>query len=286
MEGGRPRKSEVGDWARRAQSIGEWPGVRFTCLEGLVGMQEWVGGGARVEVPGARLGTGRERFGRGAGEGRKEELFLEAGARVGMRRVCVAGSGGGAMAAREELAVDEGAGSGGGDMRSDAGGDMIAGGRGGGGGDVDVRPETLGEGMAGLGEVDSKGSDSEKLGIGWAGSGVRAVALGVVWPSPSTSRGRASRAGCGGCSFEGGGSTLATWWRKLARRFGSGSHAGGRRQRNTTDATISEMPMRAIVVCVLCCWVSDSWWTSLVDVYCVRAVCRMLWYCHWYLSRL
>lgn len=85
MEGGRPRRSDVGDWARRAQSIGEWPGVNFTCLEGLVGIEECVGGGARVEVPGARLGTGRERFGEGASEGRREEPFLDAGARVGMR---------------------------------------------------------------------------------------------------------------------------------------------------------------------------------------------------------
>lgn len=58
-----------------------------------------------------------------------------------------------------------------------------------------------------------------------------------------------SGVGRGGWSSEDGGlSSLALCWRKLARRVGSGSHAGDRRQKSTTEATISEMPMRAIVV--------------------------------------
>lgn len=55
------------------------------------------------------------------------------------------------------------------------------------------------------------------------------------------------RVGCGGCSSEVEElTTLALGLRRLATRFGSGSHAGGRRQKSTTEATISEMPMRAI----------------------------------------
>lgn len=180
MEGGRPRRSDVGDWARRAQSIGEWPGVRCTCLEGLVGIEECVGGGARVEVPGARLGTGRERFGEGADEGRREELFLAAGARVGIRRACVAGTGGGAMEAGEGPTVDENTGArgggGGGGMRSDAVGGLIAGG-GGGEGPVPVVEEVVAGCEA---EADGRGSDSEKLGTDWAGSVVLVLALGVA----------------------------------------------------------------------------------------------------------
>lgn len=197
VEGGRPRRSDVGDWARRAQSIGEWPGVSFTCLEGLVGTEEWVGGGARVDVPGARLGTGRERFGEGACGGRRDELLLETGARVGMRRAFIAGFGGGAMTAGERLPDDEGGGGGGGGMRSDAVGALIAcvGCRG--RGERGIWPESLGGGMAGLvgcevegdgeGEGEGRGSDSEKLGMAWAGFVVHAAALGVAWPSPSLS---------------------------------------------------------------------------------------------------
>ena len=33
----------------RAQSSGEWPGVRTTCRLGLAGLEECVGGGARPE---------------------------------------------------------------------------------------------------------------------------------------------------------------------------------------------------------------------------------------------
>lgn len=177
MDGGRPRRSEVGDWARRAQSIGEWPGVSLTCLEGLVGIEEWVGGGARVEVPGARLGTGRERFGEGAGEGRSEELFLAAGARVGMRRACAGGTGGGAMAEREGPVVEEDAGArgggGGGGIRSDTADGLLA---------------VAGEGEVAAGEgvadwsagSDGRGSDSEKLGTERLMPGALGPALGVA----------------------------------------------------------------------------------------------------------
>lgn len=172
VEGGRPRRSDVGDWARRAQSIGEWPGVSFTCLEGLVGTEEWVGGGARVDVPGARLGTGRERFGEGVGEGRSEELFLAAGARVGIRRGCAAGTGGGAMAEGEGLVVEEdtGARGGGGGMRSDAVGSLVV------AGEDDLPAEGVAVWSVG---PDGRGSDSEKLGTDWAMSRLVALAFGV-----------------------------------------------------------------------------------------------------------
>jgi hypothetical protein len=168
VDGGRPRRSDVGDWARRAQSIGEWPGVSFTCLEGLVGIEEWVGGGARVDVPGARQGTGKERFGEGAGGGRSEELFLAAGASVGMRRVCAEGTGGGAMAGGEWLMVDES----GGGIRSCPVCDLIV------GGEVETPAEWVAVWSAVA--VDGRGSESDKLGTGGAASGVVALALGVA----------------------------------------------------------------------------------------------------------
>lgn len=50
-----------GEEVRCAQSRGECPGVRRTFRRGLVGMELWVGGGARVEG----LLDGGPRFGRG-----------------------------------------------------------------------------------------------------------------------------------------------------------------------------------------------------------------------------
>lgn len=68
----------MGEVDRRAQSRGEWPGVRMTWREGLVGLAVWVRG-ARVEEPGWRgwrpaprregRGDGREEEGRGASVG-------------------------------------------------------------------------------------------------------------------------------------------------------------------------------------------------------------------------
>lgn len=72
MEGGNPRRLDVGLEARRAQSKGEWPGDKRTFLRGLVGMELWVGGGARLaeeEEAGVRFGRG-ERMG---GDMRPEE---------------------------------------------------------------------------------------------------------------------------------------------------------------------------------------------------------------------
>ena len=54
-----------GELVSRAQSRGECPGVRRTLRRGFVGMELWVGGGAREErevVGGPRLGRG-ERIG-------------------------------------------------------------------------------------------------------------------------------------------------------------------------------------------------------------------------------
>lgn len=63
---GRPRRSAPGDEDRWAQSSGEWPGVSRTLRRGLVGMEEWVGGGAREEAvdgAGRRLGRGERKGG-------------------------------------------------------------------------------------------------------------------------------------------------------------------------------------------------------------------------------
>jgi hypothetical protein len=48
----------VGEEVRRAQSRGEWPGVRRTFLRGLAGIEVCVGGGARPEDIGFRFGMG------------------------------------------------------------------------------------------------------------------------------------------------------------------------------------------------------------------------------------
>ncbi len=57
----------VGEEERRAQSRGEWPGVRRTFLRGFAGTAECVGGGAREKdaLVGVRLGswTGERRGG-------------------------------------------------------------------------------------------------------------------------------------------------------------------------------------------------------------------------------
>lgn len=60
MSTGRPRRFAVGEEERRAQSKGEWPGVRRTFRRGFVGMDVCVGGGAREEevLGGPRLGRG------------------------------------------------------------------------------------------------------------------------------------------------------------------------------------------------------------------------------------
>lgn len=63
VEGGRPRRLEVGEEVRRAQSRGEWPGVSSTFWRGLRGGAVDDGGGKREVVVGVRFGRGREREG-------------------------------------------------------------------------------------------------------------------------------------------------------------------------------------------------------------------------------
>lgn len=53
----------MGEDERCAQSSGEWPGVRRTFRRGFVGMELCVGGGAREEEGGPRLGRGERRGG-------------------------------------------------------------------------------------------------------------------------------------------------------------------------------------------------------------------------------
>lgn len=94
---GRLRRSAVGEEESRAQSSGEWPCVKTTWREGLVGLLLCVGGGARVEEPGCR---GWEREGKG-----DERLFSGRGERVGGRRgggMRVCGLGGGAIIVGDE----------------------------------------------------------------------------------------------------------------------------------------------------------------------------------------
>lgn len=60
VEGSTPRRSAFGP-EMRAQSRGEWPGVRSTLRLGLLGLAECVGGGARPpndDEGGPRFGTG------------------------------------------------------------------------------------------------------------------------------------------------------------------------------------------------------------------------------------
>jgi hypothetical protein len=104
-----PRKSAVGVLARRAQSRGEWPGSRVTFRLGFAGLELWVGGGARVEVPGCRSYCAcawRRRSGSGegrAGAARRELLLppplLFWGLALGLRlfSLGIRGTGGGGM---------------------------------------------------------------------------------------------------------------------------------------------------------------------------------------------
>lgn len=105
-----PRRSAVGWLARRAQSRGEWPGSRVTLREGFAGLLGFVGGGARVDVPGCRS-KGVVRVGRGEGRGiggaeRKEEEEEEE--EEGGRREGGGGGGGGGGAIPGDI-VDGGA---------------------------------------------------------------------------------------------------------------------------------------------------------------------------------
>lgn len=59
VPGGRFRRSDEGELARRAQSRGEWPGSRITLRDGFDGLLECVGGGASVDVPGCRAEAAR-----------------------------------------------------------------------------------------------------------------------------------------------------------------------------------------------------------------------------------
>lgn len=64
MFSGRPRRLAVGEDERRAQSRGEWPGVRSTARRGLAGGVVCVGGGASPLEGGRRFGRGEREFGR------------------------------------------------------------------------------------------------------------------------------------------------------------------------------------------------------------------------------
>lgn len=157
----------------------------MTCLEGFLGTEEWLGGGARVDDPGWRFGTPRwARF----GAGRSGEWVLEGmGASVGMRRDVVGGGGGG------------------GAMRRGAGGfgNLVDGNSGGGIMLVEVTVEVTLEETVVLatsevdggcicssiaGSVAGSVDGSERVKLGTASSHPAADTLGVGWSSsPTTS---------------------------------------------------------------------------------------------------
>lgn len=202
----------MGDWARRAQSSGEWPGCRLTCREGFLGIDVAVGGGMRpeeeLEEGAPRRGMGRLRE-VGVGEARRGIPL-----RVGMR-FPVVGAGG------EGVALDEG---GGGLAMRDVVGEMLRGGAVGGEGRRegvgDERPTVVSEGMrrtgeeedAGRGMPDVRGLGSLELGTG--GGGIRSEAdllgsgSGLVLSCDGNPLGGevcsgATRLNCGGCTCGG-----------------------------------------------------------------------------------
>lgn len=165
MFGGRLRRSEVGDCARRAQSSGEWPGWRLTWREGFLGMDVAVGGGMSPEwLEGApRRGMGRLRE-VGVGEARRGIPL-----RVGMRFPVVAGDEGegdgeDALGLAMRVVVGE-------TLRGAVGGEGRRDGVG------DERPAVVSEGTrrkgeeedAGRGMPDVRGFGSLELGTGGGG---------------------------------------------------------------------------------------------------------------------
>lgn len=197
----------MGDWARRAQSSGEWPGCRLTWREGFLGIDVAVGGGMRPdELEGApRRGMGRLRE-VGVGEVRRGIPL-----RVGMRFPVVGAGGGG-------VALDDG---GGGLAMRDVVGEMLrgcaVGGEGRREGVGDERPTVVSEGMrrtgeeadAGRGMPDVRGLGSLELGTG--GGGIRSEAdllgggIGAVLICGGDGLGGvlcsgATRLNCGGCT--------------------------------------------------------------------------------------
>lgn len=218
MFGGRFRRSEVGDWARRAQSRGEWPGCRLTWREGFLGIDVAVGGGMRPEeepLEGApRRGMGRLRE-VGVGEVRRGIPL-----RVGMRLpvVVVVGAGGGGMAPLDD----------GGLAMRDIVGETLRGAVGGEGrreGVGEERPTGVSDGTrrtgeeedAGRGMPDVRGLGSLEFGTG--GGGIKSEAdlagggAGAVFSCGGDTLGGgvcsgATRLNCGGCTCGGDTSIL------------------------------------------------------------------------------
>lgn len=272
MAGGRPRRSEVGDWARRAQSIGEWPGLRVTSLEVFLGTLEWEGGGARVDDPGWRFGAvRRERFGAGRSDEEGEAaaaaavvvllllVLFDIGARVGMRRGVV-GTGGGAMRlgvrGLEFVLSTAGGGGGGGIMLVEVGVEVavavegccirIAG--------SSVVVVVVGSERVKLGMASSSLSVADAFGVGWSSSPPSASSWSFFFFFLTSSSWICSGATGSFSSallipfapaslFRGRG--IDFWWRKLAKKLEN--QAGRRKQNRTTDATMRETPIRAMI---------------------------------------
>lgn len=161
MCGGRLRRSEVGDCARRAQSSGEWPGCRLTWRVGFLGIEVAVGGGMRpegVEGP-PRRGSGRLRA-LGVGEVRRGMPL-----RVGMRFPVAAG-GEGALGLAVRVAVGEvSRGAAGGEGSRVGVGDEVPGG-------VSEGMRRAGDEDAGRGMPDVRGF-ARSLSFGTGGGGMR-----------------------------------------------------------------------------------------------------------------
>jgi hypothetical protein len=149
VPGGRLRRSEVGELARRAQSSGEWPGSRITLRDGLAGLVECVGGGASVEVPGCRADEARLLGGARPpppppreGPGESEELLLTPLSR--------GGRGGGGMS--DEGGAAAGVGTGAAESEGTLGGAMAP-----------LARATAAAEAGGCGDSDSEGTDPEDV---------------------------------------------------------------------------------------------------------------------------
>lgn len=201
MEGGRLRRSALGP-EMRAQSSGEWPGVRITLRLGLEGLAECVGGGRSEEEEegvGPRLGTGpRARWG---------EFAAGKAARRGGTGPREEEGGGGGMLPRPGREFVEVL------LKRGGGGGMLPR-PGAGGGGMLPRPR-VGVGFAPVVRPVEEGSLRENEGTAGP-AGVEGVALGVVCSSSGSditgagvAFGRRMIAGGGGmarASFFGAGS--------------------------------------------------------------------------------
>jgi hypothetical protein len=248
VPGGSPRRSDVGPLASRAQSSGEWPGSSTTLRDGLAGLDECVGGGASVDVPGCRAALarllGRARaLAPALGDGMSDELFtlLSVGGRGGGGiRLVRAGGGGAMMGAVERVGKAGTVASVASLTRARAAAEA--------GGDEDALSRA------------SKGTETRALGVvGDDGSSASPAAS----PSGSVPGSRSGPAAAGSAALVVGGCSICGLPRHIAIRVCM--RGGGRKTSQMTDARTSERPSNAIsgrmagsvgyLLDVIMCWV-------------------------------